>query len=157
MLTAAQCLFENERMYPDPPLIPPVRIYNIMKIKTVLTVLALGTALLASGLVTDAQAAGGYFHLNPTKCHEARTPWHAPYYHTQYGAPVALVVPPCSCKHTDWSWGVCGTTVRPNYHQFGRSYPAWGYGTGQCLRPTPQWPSSTSQFGVYYVRAPWKR
>jgi hypothetical protein len=87
--------------------------------------------------------------------------WHAGYYNTQYGAPVALVVPPQSRMQTRWGWGVSQSTMSPIYHQFERPYPgpvmvdpATGMGPSALL-PTPPWPSHTDQFGVYYVRGPW--
>ena len=86
--------------------------------------------------------------------------WHAGYYHTTWGAPVALVVPPTARMQTRWGWGVAQSTMSPLYHQFERPYPGssvgQGYGSGVMpLRPTPHWPSHTDQFGVYYVRGPW--
>ncbi len=85
--------------------------------------------------------------------------WHGGYYHTQYGAPLALVVPPTARAHTRWSWGVAQSTMMPLYHQFERPYPgpvgSGGYGGAGGLLPTPRWPSHTDQFGVYYVRGPW--
>jgi hypothetical protein len=86
--------------------------------------------------------------------------WHAGYYHTEYGAPLALVVPPQSAAHTRWSWGVAQSTMMPLYHQFERPYPGpvggseFG-GAGGAVLPTPRWPSHTDQFGVYPVRGPW--
>jgi hypothetical protein len=87
--------------------------------------------------------------------------WHAGYYNTQYGAPVALVVPPTARMSTRWGWGVSQSTMSPIYPQFKRSYPgpvmvdaATGQGPSP-LMPTPRWPSHTDQFGVYYVRGPW--
>jgi hypothetical protein len=86
--------------------------------------------------------------------------WHAGYYNTQYGAPLALVVPPTVRAHTRYGWGVAQSSVHPLYHQFKRPYPGpvagaeYG-GEGLPLRPTPRWPSHTDQFGVYYVRGPW--
>jgi hypothetical protein len=87
--------------------------------------------------------------------------WHAGYYNTQYGTPVALVVPPHARMQTRWGWGVSQSTMSPIYHQFERPYPgpvmvdeATGMGPGPLL-PTPRWPSHTDQFGVYYVRGPW--
>ncbi len=87
--------------------------------------------------------------------------WHAGYYNTQYGAPVALVVPPTARMSTRWGWGVSQSTMSPIYPQFKRSYPgpvmvdaATGQGPSP-LQPTPRWPSHTDQFGVYYVRGPW--
>ncbi len=81
-------------------------------------------------------------------------PWHGAYAHTQYGAPLALVVPPTATYQTNWSWGVGGTTVRPIHHQFARPFVGPGR-PGRRFQPTPLWPSSMDQFGVYYVRGPW--
>ncbi len=90
----------------------------------------------------------------------AMSSWHAGYYHTEWGAPLALVVPPTARSHTRWSWGVAQSSVLPLYHQFERPYPGpaigaqYGDASGS-LRPTPRWPSHTDQFGVYHVRGPW--
>jgi hypothetical protein len=84
--------------------------------------------------------------------------WHAGYYHTQYGAPLALMVAPTARMQTRWGWGVAQSTISPIYHQFKRPYPGPVYGGAGMvnpLRPTPRWPSHTDQFGVYYVRGPW--
>lgn len=86
--------------------------------------------------------------------------WHAGYYHTQYGMPLALVVPPTARMQTRWGWGVAQSTMLPIHPQFKRPYPGpavggeMASGTGAVL-PTPRWPSHTDQFGVYYVRGPW--
>lgn len=90
----------------------------------------------------------------------AEQSWHAGYYNTQYGVPVALVVPPTARMQTRWGWGVCQSTMSPIYQQFERPYPGpfmvdpSGLG-GMALLPTPRWPSHTDQFGVYYIRGPW--
>ena len=83
--------------------------------------------------------------------------WHAGYYHTQWGGPVALMVPPTVRTHTRWGWGVAQTSVEPLYHQFRRPYPGpvGAAGPASPLLPTPRWPSHTDQFGVYPVRGPW--
>lgn len=88
--------------------------------------------------------------------------WHGAYYGPwtgSCGAPLALVVPPTAQFKTRWSWGVGGTQVVPINAQFQRGgyYPPSpsGAGMGGGFYPTPQWPSSTDQFGVYYVRGPW--
>ena len=81
-------------------------------------------------------------------------PWHGNYWHTAWGQPVALVVPPTAEMQTHYNWGVCGTRVTRIYNQFGYDYPG-PYGGGMPFLPTPNWPSSTDQFGVYYVRGPW--
>jgi len=83
------------------------------------------------------------------------TPWHGGYYHTCYGMPVALVVPPTAELQTNWGWGVGNTRVTPIWHQFRRNYPGPAYYRDGAFRPTPAWPSDTNQFGVYYVRGPW--
>lgn len=80
-------------------------------------------------------------------------PWHGEYYHTAWGVPVALVVPPTAGLATDYSWGVSGTRVTPLYRQFNREYP--GAVSAGGFLPTPKWPSDTAQFGVYPVRGPW--
>jgi hypothetical protein len=84
----------------------------------------------------------------------AQLSWHAGYYHTEWGTPVALMVAPTVRTHTRWSWGVAQTNVMPLYHQFERPYPGpvmgaeYG-GPASPLLPTPRWPSHTDQFGVY--------
>ena len=88
-------------------------------------------------------------------CGHVAQPWHGGYYHTAWGSPVALIVPPTAAAQTRWGWGVGQTTVRGIYPQFGRSYVAPHRGAGPRFRPTPVWPSHTDQFGVYYVRGPW--
>jgi hypothetical protein len=85
--------------------------------------------------------------------------WHAGYYHTAWGQPVALMVSPHARMQTRWSWGVAQSTMLPIYHQYERPYPGPAYdaagATGGGLLPTPRWPSHTDQFGVYYIRGPW--
>jgi hypothetical protein len=80
--------------------------------------------------------------------------WAGGYYHTMWGQPVALVVPPTAELQTHWNWGVAQTRVTPICPQFSRPFPGPYYG-GRGVLPTPRWPSSTDQFGVYYVRGPW--
>lgn len=82
--------------------------------------------------------------------------WNANYYNLNYGTPLALVVPPTATTHTRLSWGVAQSEVWPLYHQFGRNYPGPGGGAGGPYQPTPIWPSHTDQFGVYYIRGPWR-
>ncbi len=80
--------------------------------------------------------------------------WNANYAHAEYGRPVALVVPPTANLQTNWSWGSPSAHTARIDHQFGRDYPGPGPFGGR-FRNTPQWPSSTHQFGVYNVRGPW--
>jgi hypothetical protein len=80
--------------------------------------------------------------------------WNRNYAYTDYGQPAALVVPPTANLQTNYGWGVASSRISRIDHQFQRNFP--GYGTfGGPFRPTPVWPSDTSQFGVYYVRGPW--
>lgn len=80
--------------------------------------------------------------------------WHRNYAHTQYGQPIALVVPPNAQLQTNWGWGVSSSRLQRLDHQFGRNYAGPGPHGGP-FRPTPVWPQDTEQFGVYPVRAPW--
>ena len=80
--------------------------------------------------------------------------WHGRYAHTEYGQPVAMVVPPTAQLQTHWGWGVSSSRVSRIDHQFGRNYPGPGP-FGGPFRNTPAWPQDTDQFGVYNVRGPW--
>jgi hypothetical protein len=126
----------------------------------------LGAVLLTSVLVDDAQAryprreqANRWAH-----AHAMTMPWHGPYYHTSYGRPVALVVPPTVTSSSHLGWGISGSEVRPMHHQYGMGQSARGGrqtggrqtgGSAPQLYGTPMWPQNTDQFGVYYVRGPW--
>lgn len=83
-------------------------------------------------------------------------PWHGGYYHQMYGQPLALVVPPTSGMRQTFSWGVSQNVNYPIHHQFWRSANTSGAGAPGSFMATPSWPSHTDQFGVYYVRAPWR-
>ena len=128
-----------------------------MKRMLLLVALALGGCLIGS----DSAFAGppGYCGYSPADnwmyYYAHQYPWHGQYRHTAFGQPVALVVPPTANLQTHYQWGVPSSTVTPIHHQFGRSYPGSEGGAVGAFRPTPYWPSSTDQFGVYYVRAPW--
>jgi hypothetical protein len=82
-------------------------------------------------------------------------PWHGGYYNASWGMPLALVVPPTAEFQTHWGWGVGNTRITTIRHQFERNYPGPGYYSRKGFRHTPNWPSDTDQFGVYYVRGPW--
>jgi hypothetical protein len=80
--------------------------------------------------------------------------WNRNYAYTDFGAPTALVVPPTVQLQTNYGWGVASSRISRVDHQFQRNFPGYGqFGGG--ARPTPVWPSDTTQFGVYPVRAPW--
>jgi hypothetical protein len=87
--------------------------------------------------------------------------WNRNYAYTDYGVPTALVVPPTANLQTNYGWGVASSRMSRIDHQFQRNYPGGGIGGiggvafGGPFRPTPVWPSDTTQFGVYYVRGPW--
>ncbi len=79
--------------------------------------------------------------------------WNRNYAYTDYGQPTALVVPPTAQLQTNWGWGVASSRISPIDHQFARNYPGNGP-FGGPYRPTPLWPSDTTEFGVYPVRPP---
>src|SRR6056297_3916002 len=85
----------------------------------------------------------------------ANRPWHGGYQYQIYGQPTALVVPPTAHMRQTYSWGVSQNLTHPIYHQYGPSNPGYGYAPARGFRHTPNWPSHTDQFGVYYVRGPW--
>ena len=102
---------------------------------------------------SDTEAGG---HGNKTAMRHARTmPWHGCYYHTAYGSPIGLVVPPTASMQTKMGWGVSQSEMVPIYHQAQRAYPGDYGGSSMTFSATPNWPSHTDQFGVYYVRGPW--
>lgn len=123
-----------------------------MKIYTPLLIVALAT--LAPGLAH----AGGRFSTTWRGRMAAQrsqyTAWHGDYYHTAWGSPVALVVPPTAEMTTNYHWGVSGTRITPIDHQFARPYPGVGP-FGGAFYPTPRWPQDSAQYGVYYIRGPW--
>ncbi|MBN2218152.1 MAG: hypothetical protein JW719_12330 [Pirellulales bacterium] len=111
--------------------------------------------LIAAGLAETAQAGEGSLLGYWAKYRANRTSWNTGYYSAEWGMPIALVVPPTAERQVNWGWGVGNTRVTPIYHQFRRNYPGPCQYHGGMYRPTPAWPSDTSQFGVYYVRGPW--
>lgn len=86
-------------------------------------------------------------------------PWHGSYaypYFPGYGRPLALVVPPNAGLQTHYGWGVANSRVGLINHQFRAGFPGEGAGMGAGqFRTPPTVPSDTTQFGVYYIRAPW--
>lgn len=67
-----------------------------------------------------------------------RSSWHQPYYHTAWGRPVALVVPPTARTETHWGWGVAQSSITPIYQQFKRPYPGGESGEyGACWERLP--------------------
>lgn len=103
---------------------------------------------------TEAEA-GGRIMNHWGQRYAATMSWHDNYVYTASGQPLALVVPPTVQTHRQMGWGVSQSELTPIYHQYQRGFPgAIGNATTR-FRNTPRWPSHTSQFGVYYLRAPW--
>ena len=122
-----------------------------------ISVLTASLVLLAAGdsvLAVHGQGGGGRLIVPRRPTVRARYyPWHGAYAHTEYGAPVALVVPPTASLQTNWSWGTGSSRTQRIDHQFSRSW--FGGGGGGGFLWTPAWPADTTHFGVYPVRAPW--
>jgi hypothetical protein len=128
-------------------------------VKYVQTLLLGTAAVIGSLLVNEAQALGPYSRAERINWYHAQQrPWHGCWAHTEWGAPVALVVPPTAAMHTSWAWGVSQSDMRPLYHQFRRdAYQDMTGSPGAAFgfTPTPLYPSHTDQFGVYPIRGPW--
>ena len=115
---------------------------------------------MAAALVVVASTAANLHGYDETKHgHNARWramyyPWHGRYYNVQYGAPLALVVPPTAELQTNYAWGSVSSRMTRIDHQFQRPWPN-GFWTPYGFLPGAAWPSDTRQFGTYYVRGPW--
>jgi len=120
-----------------------------------ITLLLFVAGLLVVAGANLAGAAGRGPGARSCRCTGWAQPWHGAYYHTAWGMPVAVVVPPTAELQTHWGWGVGNTRVTPICPQFERNWPGPGTYTRSQFRPTPPWPSDTDQFGAYYVRGPW--
>ena len=110
--------------------------------------------LLAGGLLlTDtAQAFEGFF----AKRRAMKANWHQGYYQGQWGAPLALVVPPNVDFQTNYGNSVGTTQVTRIWPKFTQSYPGDATpGNAPKYKPVPNWPTSTQQLGTYYIRGPW--
>ncbi len=129
------------------------------------TVLALAVLVLAATALADAALAIGppvvpSFGLRARRARQLDCffsdyyTWHGHHYNSAWGAPVAVVTPPTVTMQTNWGWGVGNTRVARIRGQFGRDYPG-RVSSNTGFRPTPAWPSDTTQFGLYNVRGPW--
>jgi hypothetical protein len=121
-----------------------------MKTRLMLALAALAVGAAFFGSEAQAQTPRANYNLRRA----SQYPWHGGFAHTQWGQPVALVVPPTAHLQTKWGWGVTNTEIARIPHQFGRAWPG-PYAGGYGFLSTPNWPSHTDQFGVYYVRGPW--
>lgn len=124
-----------------------------MKRSLLLSIVAL--TLSTAGLLDRAMAGEGSLRGAINHRQSLGYAWHGGYYHTAWGAPVALVVPPTVKNQSHWGWGVGNTRVTPIRHQFGRSWPGQSQYDRGMFRHTPRWPADTDQFGAYYIRGPW--
>ena len=132
-----------------------------MKHRLSTPILAITLAL--GGLSATAPSASAFDCWTPTVCdcgymkpiyRSQYYNWNRNYAYTDFGAPTALVVPPTAQLQTNYGWGVSSSRISRIDHQFQRNFPGYGQ-FGGPFRPTPVWPSDTTQFGVYPVRAPW--
>jgi hypothetical protein len=122
--------------------------------RTILLTAALA-ALLACCSTKQALAGRGTLKDRVAQRQSQTYPWHGEYYDSAWGTPVAVVVPPTAENQVHWGWGVGATRITPIQHQFERGYPGDGANSRGWFKPTPRWPSSTDQFGDYYIRGPW--
>ena len=119
-------------------------------------ILTVAAAMLTAGQWTSQASAGHGTLKGRVAYRQSQTyPWHGGYYDAAWGTPVAVVVPPTAESQTHWGWGVGATRVTPIQHQYQRAYPGPSVYNRSWFRPTPPWPSSTDQFGDYYIRGPW--
>lgn len=104
----------------------------------------------------QASAADIYGHTDVHAMNFAATrPWHGNYAYSNWGTPVAVIVPPTAHMQTNYSWGVSQNLMYPIHHQFNRHMPQPSGVPYGSFHPTPHWPSHTDQFGQYYIRGPW--
>src|SRR5688572_3064725 len=128
---------------------------GLAMINTRLLILAAGTALCLTAAQARAQNGASYETHSPIAQDYAvsgggqmsvpeQSDWHAGYYHTMWGRPVALVVPPTARYQTNYGWGIGNTRVTPIYPQFlgpmNSEVTAMQYGP---YRPTPYYVSDT--------------
>jgi hypothetical protein len=116
--------------------------------------MTLGGLLLAGSLIPEGCEAGNPFNVWSAQ-HGNNQAWHGNHYYLPYGQPTAVVVPPNTYMRQTYSWGVSQNLMYPQTSRFGRNATSPGALPPGSFQPTPQWPSHTDQFGLYYVRAPW--
>ncbi len=133
--------------------------YRRLSLPMFAVVIAFGgfSATAPSALATDYCCPGwaccDYGYMKPVRRAQYYN-WNRNYAYTDFGAPTALVVPPTAQLQTNYGWGVASSRISRIDHQFQRNYPGNGP-YGGPFRSTPIWPSDTTQFGIYPVRAPW--
>jgi hypothetical protein len=85
------------------------------------------------------------------------TEWNTNFYDPAWGMPEALVVPPTARWQTNYAWGVGGTRLTRIRARYQAEVPApESPYNPRDYQPTPPQPSDTQQFGVNYVRVPWR-
>lgn len=110
-------------------------------------------AVLASGAI--AQTASADSRERTALRFSRLRPWHGDYSNTTWGGPVPLIVPPTAHMQTKMGWGVAQSSMSPIYPRYYRNYQGEMEVGGFPFQATPNWPSHTDQFGIYYIRGPW--
>lgn len=123
--------------------------------KLILSLVVIATALMVQTDSADGEGPLRRLRRFYTPQNRAATPWHGQYYNATYGMPQAMVLPPNVNTMRSYGWGVCGSQMMPVYSQYGAAYPGTTSGVGSHFFPTPNPPSNTQQFGIYYIRGPW--
>lgn len=101
-------------------------------------------------VIGDTVSENGYVGAVPSA-----SPWHGGYYHTGWGRPVPLVVPPNASWQFQYGWGIGNTRLVRIDPQFQGPQEGYPFDSQETWHPQPFWPSDTQQFGVYYIRGPW--
>ena len=70
-------------------------------------------------------------------CHRTPPAWHGYYYDPAWGMPVALVVPPCSCKQVNLGWGPGSARMDHVRAKFKHIWPGPGVYDRAAFQPTP--------------------
>jgi hypothetical protein len=123
--------------------------------KLILSLVVIATALLVQTDSVDGERPLRRLQRFYTPQNRAATVWHGQYYNATYGMPQAMVLPPNVNTMRSQGWGVCGSQMMPIYSQYGAAYPGTASGVRSHFFPTPNPPSHTQQFGIYYIRGPW--
>ena len=87
--------------------------------------------------------------------HANATPWNGMYRHQASSTPLAVIVPPTAVTSRSWGWGVSKSVVTPLYHQYQLNAPNTQGASSGPYKTLPLFPSSSDQYGTYYIRGPW--
>jgi hypothetical protein len=144
----------NSSPIPNPSAVDQLRKEVLMKIFHLIAALVCLAALAVS--ISPATAGDGSVIAAHSAYYSGLNPWYGPYYDPAWGMPLALVVPPTAEAQSHYGWGVGNYRVTTNTHQFGAGWPGAPAYDYRIFQPTPRLPTDTDQFGVYYVRGPWR-